>query len=259
MTALSAAANGRSLSMTAYGQPQTTLSGRKDLATRFPSGEQHPRWQGLSAPVPVGHRFGLWEVCDPTFLRNPTSTYLRCLCIGCGNKKLVDWRNLRLGMSKGCLCQSRSKNAYAEPWMSKVARCMTAARHRCRNPSSPHWSNYGGRGITFDFPSTRSAVEWVVQHLGPRPSGHSLDRIDNDKGYAPGNLRWQAQSGQMFNTRRSKIQPPDWPSPYADTMTRKLLRRGLTKDDIFARARLAVQEKRKGWQVIEKKLASMTS
>lgn len=258
--ALFVAAKGRSSSMTVYEQPPTTSSGRKDLATRFRSGAQHPRWKGLSAPVPAGHRFGFWEVLDPSFIGPVTHRQLLCRCTACGKERAVDWHSLRSGRTSGCLCQSRSKNSYPEPWMRKVAKSIVAARNRCRNPRNPHWPDYGGRGITFDFSSTRAAVDWIVQYLGERPTGHSLDRIDNNKGYAPGNLRWQDDDGQKRNRRVTKIKEPiDWDSPYVETVTRKLLRQGLTKDEIFVRARLAVQEKRKGWRVIEKKLVSMTS
>lgn len=75
------------------------------------------------------------------------------------------------------------------------------AKQRCTNPNSPDWDNYGGRGITM-------APEWVesfaafMEHIGPKPDGAlTLDRIDNDRGYEPGNVRWATRKDQAHNQR----------------------------------------------------------
>lgn len=78
----------------------------------------------------------------------------------------------------------------------------SAAKQRCDNPNTPHYSNYGGRGILFGFPSIRAFAEWVLDNIGCRPSEtHSLDRIDNSRGYEPGNLRWATRTEQARNKR----------------------------------------------------------
>lgn len=75
---------------------------------------------------------------------------------------------------------------------------------RCNNPNSPHFHNYGGRGIRVhpmltSFPAFLEAVE-------PRPSSkHQLDRKDNDKGYEPGNLRWATKKEQAHNMRKNHL------------------------------------------------------
>jgi len=73
------------------------------------------------------------------------------------------------------------------------------ARKRCRCPSRhPYWKNYGGRGIEFRFDS----FEQFYSELGPRPSPlHSIDRIDVDAHYEPGNVRWATASEQATNRR----------------------------------------------------------
>lgn len=51
-----------------------------------------------------------------------------------------------------------------------------------------------------DFPAYHN---YIMDALGPKPTpAHSLDRIDNDRGYEPGNLRWATKSEQNLNRRK---------------------------------------------------------
>jgi hypothetical protein len=75
-----------------------------------------------------------------------------------------------------------------------------AARLRCRSRTHPKFHDYGGRGIKFLFIN----FEQFFAELGPRPTGMSLDRIDNDGNYEPGNVRWATRSIQQHNKRTSK-------------------------------------------------------
>ena len=73
---------------------------------------------------------------------------------------------------------------------------------RCSNPKYPQYQDYGGRGITL-------CVRWLtfanfLADMGARPVGTTLDRMDNDEDYRPGNCRWATKSEQMRNTRRNR-------------------------------------------------------
>jgi hypothetical protein len=81
-------------------------------------------------------------------------------------------------------------------------------KQRCTNKNVACFKNYGGSGISFDpkWACFRSFIEQVESEIGPRPSKqHSLDRIDNTKGYEPKNIRWSTQTQQLRNQRRNRI------------------------------------------------------
>jgi len=75
---------------------------------------------------------------------------------------------------------------------------------RCHKPTDPAWNNYGGRGITVTQ-KWLDSFEAFVSDMGLAPAGLSIDRIDNDRGYDPGNCRWATAKEQAMNRRSNRI------------------------------------------------------
>ncbi|WP_374712976.1 hypothetical protein [Symbiobacterium terraclitae] len=88
---------------------------------------------------------------------------------------------------------------------TKLYRIWSSMKHRCLNPADKHYANYGGRGI-------RICDEWLVFENfleWARASGYreglTIERINNDGNYEPGNCKWVPKPEQSNNTRRSKL------------------------------------------------------
>ena len=74
-------------------------------------------------------------------------------------------------------------------------------KDRCLYSHHPKYYLYGGRGITVceEWLDSETFLTYCDEVLGPRPHNHTLDRIDRDKGYEPGNVRWASYKEQNDN------------------------------------------------------------
>lgn len=75
---------------------------------------------------------------------------------------------------------------------------------RCENPAVKDYPNYGGRGITVcaEWHDVTTFITWIEANLGARPTGMTLDRLNPDGNYEPGNVRWASAATQAANRRR---------------------------------------------------------
>jgi hypothetical protein len=151
----------------------------------------------------TGHRFGRLVVLHRVPNKSPKKTRWAVLC-DCGAASEATTANLRSGkvQSCGCLRREAALDATRTHGLSRSleARIYYSAKQRCTNTSDKKYADYGGRGIEFRFTS----LEGFLAALGSRPSRrHSVDRIDNDGHYEPGNVHWALSVSQGRNKRNN--------------------------------------------------------
>lgn len=138
-----------------------------------------------------------------------------CRC-DCGNEHAAPSIYLRSGESTSCGCfhnELRSAQAKMMAGLntkhgkSTTPECYAWSQMRLRCTKTTHlqFKYYGARGI-FVCQEWMDSFEVFLAHVGQRPGrGYSLDRIDNNKGYFPGNVRWATRIEQENNKRSNRI------------------------------------------------------
>lgn len=174
----------------------------------------------------LNQRFGKLVVVEELCLPNGESKW-RCQC-DCGGTKIVReeyvTRKTRATRSCGCILKKHGGcvNYVNEP----LYRLWIRIKTRCYRESSNNYRNYGARGISL-YPEWENNFllfrEYIMTTLGACPKGNTLDRINSDKSYEPGNLRWATRLDQNLN--RSKLRTRRTSSQYVGVSWNKLIKK----------------------------------
>jgi hypothetical protein len=159
-------------------------------------------------PIAPGTRFArltVLEYLEPKITKSGRKDHrTRCVC-DCGLKPIILERSIKAGVTKSCGCLSREvairrSTTHGKSHLPEYG-VWEEIIQRCTNPNSKAYSDYGGRGI-------RICEQWrsferFFENMGPRPKGYTIERLDNSRGYEPGNCVWATRKQQLRNTRRT--------------------------------------------------------
>jgi hypothetical protein len=170
----------------------------------------------MKTPINIaGKKFGRLIVVAYSHSNRDKKACWICVC-DCGKEVVVSGKSLRNGRTKSCGCYALEVRAKSS---TKHGACKNSRANgktleyyiwrgiiaRCTNPNNKKYADYGGRGITI-CDEWRHDYKAFIDYIGNKPSpGYSIERINNDRNYEPGNIRWATQKEQMNNTRVNRF------------------------------------------------------
>jgi hypothetical protein len=148
----------------------------------------------------TGYTFGRVKVNSFHGLDKDNRAEWNCTC-SCGREFVTLGKSLRAGLTGSCGCLQKERASECSTKHSGVGtpeyNAYRNAQARCNNPKCDKFSYYGGRGIKFLFTSFAQ----FLAEIGLRPKSRTLDRIDNNGNYEPGNVQWATKEQQNANKR----------------------------------------------------------
>lgn len=157
----------------------------------------------------IGQRFG--KLVALRYGDHQGGKRLWCFRCDCGREIQRRLSRVKAARSPCCGCSIRSSNHPSNSMgqskhglhATRIYRIWHGMIHRCHNEGDKRYHDYGGRGISVEWPDFTSFADWAFSN--GYAENLQIDRVDNDGNYGPANCRFVTPLQNMQNTRRSRL------------------------------------------------------
>lgn len=212
--------------------------------------EMNKRFKGLKDIVinvgDTNNKLTIIDINLPSVLRGKQYRRMVRVRCECGTEFDINYNDFKVSKIKSCGCllyKSLGNTFYSQsntPGGKRTYGSYSSMRGRCLNPNHHNYPYYGGRGI-------KICDRWLEgyknfkEDMGERPEGTTLDRIDANGNYEPGNCRWATNYVQSINQRRYSHLPQYTDDEWVD-IKKEYIENGLTYDDISIKYSISVSQ-----------------
>ncbi len=149
----------------------------------------------------IGTKIGFLTILEPVGPNKDRKVCVKCRC-DCGNITIASYRLLKKGRTKSCGCRRRTHAIRHGMSRTPIYNCWAGIKQRCLDPNTVGYHNYGGRGIKICDRWKNSFEAFYKDVKDIYDPSLTIDRIDNEGDYEPGNVRWVTSKENCNNTRQ---------------------------------------------------------